>query len=121
MRLVLAIILFSTCCLICSGNQPCLAKKKEILKRNTSNLKKKDLIPNQANYEYPPFTCPGLKKDGYGSHRHESEPKQNLYNLPRTHLSDQQDIEQFINGNSDTLYGFDAVPPSNKRLPSAEP
>lgn len=107
------------CCLICSGNQSCLAKKKEILKRNTSNLKKKDLIPNQAKYEYPLFTCPGLKENGYCSNRPELEPKQNLYNLPRPHLSDHKDVEQFLNGNSDTLYGFDAVHIYKKTLPNS--
>lgn len=123
MRLVkLAIILFSICSLICSSNQSCLAKKKEIFKRNTSNLKKKDLVSNQTNYKYPPFTCPGLKENGYCSNRPESETKQNLRKLPRPHLSDHQDVEQFINGNSDTLYGFDAVPTSQKTLPkSLEP
>ena len=60
--------------------------------------------------EYPTFTCPGLKENGYCSNRPESEPKQNLRRLPRIHLSDHQDLEQFLNGNSDTLYGFDAVP-----------
>lgn len=76
---------------------------------------------NSTQTEYPLFTCPGLNGSGYGSHRDESEPKQNLRRLPRIHLSDHQDLEQFIKGNSDTLYGFDAVPPGNKKLPSAEP
>lgn len=102
-------------------NIPAAEAKNKNVSIKTGVKAKKTKSVDSTQTEYPLFTCPGLKENGYCSNRPELEPKQNLYNLPRTHLSDHQDVEQFINGNSDTLYGFDAVSPSKKKLPSAEP
>lgn len=112
------LILFSVVALFGFTLQAADAEIKKATGTKTSVQAKnvKSIKSNQP--EYQTFTCPGLKENGYCSNRPDSEPKHNPPNWPRPHLSDHEDVEQFLNGNSDTLYGFDAELTYKKTLPS---
>ncbi|MCW5822708.1 MAG: hypothetical protein KIT34_07880 [Cyanobacteria bacterium TGS_CYA1] len=90
----------------------------------TSVIAKKTKSVNSTQTEYPLFTCPGLKENGYCSNSPELRRKQCLHKLPKIHFSDSKDLEEFLDGKSASLNGFDSIPylhlnPNSEFPPSA--